>query len=473
MSIKFLNSKIHILNMTARMPFKYGITTLTSLPHLFLEIELDIDGVKSSGISADGLAPKWFTKNPQTSFQEDIEEMILVINKAVELSEEIQSAETVFDFWQQIYTKQEKWGKKEGLPSLLTSFGTSMVERAMISAFCKARQAPFHKSIKALGFKLSKIYPELSDSLIDQTLPQAPKNNLEIRHTVGLADYLSEEKIPSEEKVNDGLPQSFNENIKAYGIQKLKIKVFGDLEKDIPRLRKISAIMDSLEKDFKFSLDGNEFFKSAEQFKSYWLKLTAEGSIKSLLNKLLFVEQPIHRGFALNKESGECFLKWPDRPKIIIDESDGDLKSAQKALELGYSGTSHKNCKGIFKSIANACLVKKHAGILSAEDLCNVGPVALLQDLAVVSALGISHVERNGHQYMQGLSMFPNDIQQMVLNSHADLYKTHNSYPTVNINNGLIDIESLNNAPLGLKGDIDTSNFTPLESWQYTDLNLS
>jgi len=92
---------------------------------------------------------------------------------------------------------------------------------------------------------------------------------------------------------------------------------------------------------------------------------------------------------------------WPDRPRLIIDESDGALGDLPRALALGYAGTSHKNCKGIVKGIANACLLEKRRRsgervVLTGEDLCNLGPVALLQDLAMTALLGIEHVERNG-----------------------------------------------------------------------------
>ena len=40
--------------------------------------------------------------------------------------------------------------------------------------------------------------------------------------------------------------------------------------------------------------------------------------------------------------------------------------------------------------------------ILSSEDLCSVGPVAMIQDLTVAANLGITHAERNGHHYFAG-----------------------------------------------------------------------
>ena len=63
--------------------------------------------------------------------------------------------------------------------------------------------------------------------------------------------------------------------------------------------------------------------------------------------------------------------------------------------------------------------------VLTGEDLCNLGPVALLQDLAMMALLGIEHVERNGHHYYRGLSMWPADWQDAVLAAHADIYTRH------------------------------------------------
>jgi cyclopropane fatty-acyl-phospholipid synthase-like methyltransferase len=58
---------------------------------------------------------------------------------------------------------------------------------------------------------------------------------------------------------------------------------------------------------------------------------------------------------------------------------------------------------------------------MSGEDLCNVGPVALLQDLVVQAALGVTSVERNGHHYFKGLSAWPAAVQAHVLKEHGDV----------------------------------------------------
>ena len=65
MPIRLLDFDLHILNMHNRMPFRYGIVTMTALPHLFLQARVDVDGKQADGIAAEGLAPKWFTKVPR------------------------------------------------------------------------------------------------------------------------------------------------------------------------------------------------------------------------------------------------------------------------------------------------------------------------------------------------------------------------------------------------------------------------
>ena len=163
---------------------------------------------------------------------------------------------------------------------------------------------------------------------------------------------------------------------------------------------------------------------------------------------------------------------------MIIDESDGALDSSRRALECGYVGTSHKNCKGVFKGIANACLMAKRGAesgkkhILSSEELANVGPVALTQDLAVLATLGIDHCERNGHHYFAGLSMFPQDVQDQITQTHGSLYRPTNGFPALSVSDGSLDISSVVDAPFGYAIDLDTTRYTPLDQWSSDSLEL-
>jgi hypothetical protein len=482
MTITLQQVDLHILNMRTRIPFKYGIATMTALPHIFIRVKLEVDGQARFGVVADHLPPKWFTKNPNTAFAEDINEMLLVIRSACELGQDLPPVETVFDLWREIYGLQAAWAMDEGYPPLLWGFGVSLVERAMIDAFCRATGIPFPKAVyeNHLGIQLGELHPELADFRPDDFLPEQSSPSLIARHTVGLGDPLTEADIPPEERLDDGLPQSLEACIKAYGLTHFKLKLCGDAAQDIVRLKQIASVIAANRvDDYAFTLDGNEQYTDVAPFKDLWLNLTGDDTLAPFMSRLLFVEQPLHRDVALSETTKEALLAWGDRPPIIIDESDDEIDSLPIALESGYVGTSHKNCKGIFKGIANACLIahRRHldlAGtyIISGEDLSNVGPVALLQDSTVMATLGISHAERNSHYYFAGLSMFPEAIQEAVLEHHSDLYHRHpRGFPTLTIEGGKIAIGSLLEAPFGLAIDFDPTIFTPLDDWDVASLD--
>jgi hypothetical protein len=218
------------------------------------------------------------------------------------------------------------------------------------------------------------------------------------------------------------------------------------------------------------TVDGNESYREVAPFRAHWEELSADPVIARLLRGLLFVEQPLHRDVALTPETGAALREWTSRPPIIIDESEGDLHALPIALDGGYAGTSHKNCKGVIRGLANAALIAQRrraesgrAFHLSGEDLTNLGPVAMLQDLAVAATLGITHVERNGHHYFTGLSQFPASVQRATIEHHGDLYRRHErGFPTVRVEQGRVSARSVAAAPFGSCVSIDPADFTPL-----------
>lgn len=445
---------------------------MTSLPHVFLCVEVDFSGKIVKGISSEGLPPKWFTKNPDTTFEEDLPEMITVLSTALDFSKKIR-ADTIFEFWVELYEVQERWAKEENIPPLLAHLGSSLVERALIDAFCRASKKSFHEVLRKndLGVRLGYFYDELKGSQPADWLPDKPLNQIIARHTVGLGDPLLGSEITKKDRCQDGLPQALDEVIDEYNITHFKIKICGEIETDLPRLESIATLLKSKIEDFKFTLDGNEQFSSISEFQVHWEKLKENALLNSFLNEdnLLFVEQPLHRDFALNDDVSRDIHQWDLCPSMIIDESDGEISSLQRALDLGYRGTSHKNCKGVFKGIANACKIqfnrqtKDGEWIISGEDLANVGPVALLNDLSVMSSLGINHVERNGHHYFAGLSVYPKDLQEKICLAHPDLYSFGQlDFPSLIINNGLISLDSLTRSAFGCGLEFDEENVKKL-----------
>jgi hypothetical protein len=422
------------------------------------------------------LPPKWFTKIPEKPLDAEIHEMLAVIEHA--LSGAIgMSGASVFDIWQAVYSQQSTWGRERRLPSLLFQFGTTLVERALIEAYCKAAEASFAACIRdgRLGVRLETFDTRLAGFTAKELLPAEPQGRVIARHTVGMADALEESDILEAERLADGLPQSLAACIERYGLVHFKLKVSGNLEVDVERLARIKAVLERhVRGNFRFTLDGNESFQSLDAFRDYWETLTSASPLAGFFDDLMFVEQPFHRHMALDAAKLERLAAWRARPTLIIDESDADLDSLPRALALGYHGTSHKNCKGVFKGVANACLLRLLSGqlhverlVMSGEDLANIGPVALLQDLAVVASLGVRSVERNGHHYFAGLSAFSQSVQTSILKQHADLYElSPQGWPTLRIAGGELALRSVVSAPLGVGFEIDTGELTPVGAWK-------
>ena len=481
MSLKIVSTGLRLHNMRLRMPFRFGIVTLTECPYAMLQVEMEIDGRRAFGLSADVLPNKWFTKDPSTTYRDDITDMLKIIAGACDIARAAGKFDSLFDLWERVYQAQLAWAGGWGYAPLLAGFGASLVERAAIDAFCRDAGAPFSTVLRdnRLGLRLGRMLPELSGADPADLLAPAPLRQITARHTVGLTDPLGDGDIAVTDRVNDGLPQSLEACIAAYGLTHFKVKLWGEAAKDIARLRDIARMLTiSVRGPCAFTLDGNENFHSVGAFRAFWTEMAADPALADFLQALIFVEQPLHRAVALDEPARRELSDWKDRPPIIIDESDSTLSTPHAAIEMGYAGTSHKNCKGVFKGVASACLLehrrrrdRSRPYILSAEDLTNVGPIALPQDLCVVSSLGIVHAERNGHHYFKGLTMFPPAVQEAMLAAHPDLYRRHaDGYATARIESGTLRVDSVIGRGFGIGAPIDVDAFTPASQWTFESL---
>jgi hypothetical protein len=90
----------------------------------------------------------------------------------------------------------------------------------------------------------------------------------------------------------------------------------------------------------------------------------------------------------------------------------------------------------------------------------------LLQDLAVVANLGITHSERNGHHYFRGLSMFPAELQEATVRAHPDLYRMHSEgFATLRVEAGRLQVGSVVDSCFGSAVAFDAAFAVPLDEW--------
>jgi len=458
MSIRLLECRLRGALVETRVPFRFGIAEITEMAHVVLFATMEVDGRRQTGVAADNLAPKWFTKNPATSYRDDALEMIDVIESACSIGLRSGSHRSVFDLWHSVYSEQVDEGDSQ-IPPLLASFGVSLVERAAIDGYCRAQNVSFRDAVRAntLGIRLGTLHTELTDRSPAELLPPLPLSRIVIRHTVGLGDSLvagdGAGAVP-----HDNLPSTLGEWIQRDGLRRFKVKVSGERRADLERLGRIGSVLETAAGDYRLTIDGNEQFADVTALQSFWEDAIASAGMAQLHHRIDYVEQPLPRELALSADTFAELEAWPGRPRLIIDESDDSLDAVSRAIDAGYDGGAFKSSKGVFKGIGNACLIAQARRanparrlIYSAEDSSTIPPIGLLADLAVIATLGIEEPERNGHHYFRGLARLPQRVEEETVRHHGDLFSLgRDGRAMLRIEDGEIAVDSVIAAPFGV-----------------------
>jgi hypothetical protein len=446
--VKFSISEISLYEreVRLRLPFRFGVVTLTEAPQAFVRARIRLaNGKEAQGGAAELLAPKWFDKDPTLANEENFEQL----RASLRLAREAYLAggeNTAFGHSIEIYGPQIAIAATQGLNSLVACYGPALIDRAVLDALCRALGMSFYSALQknvpamtAPGWQADLMAFDMDGFLAGLK----PRSAIAARHTVGLLDPLT----ASEKKLDDGLPETLEEVIERYRHRWFKLKVSGERRADIERLSAIAAVLDERIGDpYRATLDGNEQFSDVEEVMALWSAIQREPALRRLASSIVYIEQPIRRGHAL---AGDIAALAEAKP-VIIDESDDSLEAFPRARRLGYSGVSSKTCKGIYKSILNAARCRmwnieegRDRYFMSGEDLTLQPGLALQQDLALVSLLGLSHVERNGHHYVNGMAGLPQAEQQNFLEAHKDLYERSHGAVRLRISGGMLDIKSL------------------------------
>ena len=433
-----------------RLPFRFGVVTLTEAPQAFVRARIALeDGREAWGAAAEMLAPKWFDKNPALTNAQNAEQLRDSLRVARALYTDGALLRTAFGHFADTYQAQRVECGTRALNPLVAAFGPALLDRAVLDALGRLHGVSFYEAIGAnlAGLAPATLAPDLAGLDVDAFLRSLrPGDTLHARHTVGLVDPITAIDQPPGSRLDDGLPETLEEVVAAYGHTYFKLKVGGDVGADVSRLTAIARVLDRLTEPYHVTLDGNEQYESVEAALALWRAMAAVPALHRLTDSILFIEQPIARTRALAADVGGLGAARP----VIIDESDAGLDAFVEARARGYRGVSSKSCKGVYKSLINAgrcALWNREAGretfFMSAEDLTTQAGLALQQDLALVSLLGLGHVERNGHHYVRGLAALPAAEQAAWLAAHPDLYARDGHLVRLRIARGRLAVGSL------------------------------
>lgn len=440
--IRVRKAQIYLRPVRTRMPFKYGKAVVTEEPIAHLRVSAEVDGRFADGVSAAALPPLWFDKDPAKTHADNIADLLRSLRGAVEAYAGAKAA-TPYALHRACEGEARKRLKDQN--DLSAGFGVALMDAALIDALCRATRTTFHEALRAdlLGFGPLE-------------LPERPLDRIFVRHTVGMADPITAGDVAA--PLNDGLPETLEEVQRVYGVRYYKVKISGDADASLERLRRIASV---LRGDYQVTLDGNEQFHAMEEAAAFVRRMSADPALKEFWAKTLWIEQPVERSRALAEDVHEA-LEEIDRVKpVIIDESDGTDDAVDRALALGYRGISAKNCKGVYRTLHSHRRTREACAVLSSEDLMNIPVVPLHQDLAVAAALGIGHSERNGHHYIRAFEYFSPGEREATLRDFPSLYRTLPSgLGAVRVENGAMSVVEINRAPFGVLEEPDWSHLT-------------
>jgi hypothetical protein len=432
-----------------RLPFRFGVITVTEATQAAIRAKVAFsDGRVAEGVAAETLAAKWFDKTPGLSDAQNLEQLRQALDLAMRLYM-ARGWSTAFGLFAGTYRDQLAGGAALGLDPLVASYGPALIDRAVLDALGRARKLSFAGMIRANlpGIEVTELTPDLQGFDLPGFLKGLkPGDEIDLRHTVGLVDPIAASDQEPGQRVDDGLPETLEEVARFYRGRYYKLKVGGDIKADLDRLTRIAQVLDREIGGYKATLDGNEQYDGVEGIAELWRRMEETPALKNLVGSILFIEQPIKRAVALSRPVDALAKRKP----LIIDESDGELGSFPEAVRLGYEGVSSKNCKGFYKSILNAARVAlMNAGpgagryFMSGEDLTTWAGACVQQDLALVSLLGIAHVERNGHHFIDGMCFAPPGEQQGFARAHPDLYVMERGPARLRIARGRLSLKSL------------------------------
>jgi hypothetical protein len=462
--LRLISAEVFERPVRLRLPFRFGVVTLTEAPQAFVRAQVLIDGRTVEGVSAELLVPKWFDKSPGLSNADNFNQ--LRASLALARQHLLAASEnTACGLTAHVEEQHHAACAAQGLNGLVASFGLGLMERAIIDALGRAEQASVFALVRANRIGLTTTTtPDLSGFDIDGFLASLkPARSIYVRHTVGLVDALT--RAETGERLDDGLPESLEEVIATYGHHHFKLKVSGAIDADLDRLGRIAAVLDAGTDSYSATLDGNEQYEHVDAIHALWRRIGETPALARLKSSILFIEQPIARSKAL----AEPVHTLAREIAVEVDESDADIGVFPRARVLGYRGISAKSCKGFSRALLNRARVARWNAeegatryFMSAEDLTTQGGVAVQQDLALATLIGATHIERNGHHYVDGMAGAPQAEQDAFLAAHGDLYaRAPNGRARLAIRDGAVSLVSLDTPGLGVAVQPDWTAMQP------------
>jgi L-alanine-DL-glutamate epimerase-like enolase superfamily enzyme len=289
------------------------------------------------------------------------------------------------------------------IPKLCTLVVASAFDAALHDAYGKAFGKSCYETYGPafMSRDLSvDLGPQFKGEYLDRYVPAAPQQTMPVFHSIGASDPLEAGDV--KKRLDDGLPNTFEEWIPRDGLIRFKVKLNGgNLEADFERVvRSDRIIQRSLPArgvtDWKYCLDFNEGCPNVDYLLEFLRRIRE--ATPSGFDRVLYIEQPTARD--LQKGRANVMHAAAKLRPVVIDESLTDLESLLLSREMGYTGVALKACKGQSHAMLMAAAAQKFRMFLCVQDLTCPG-ASLIHSAGIAARVpGNAGIEANARQFV-------------------------------------------------------------------------
>jgi len=291
----------------------------------------------------------------------------------------------------------------EPIPKLCTRVAISPFDAAVHDAFGKLHGVSSYQTYGRdfMSYDISHyLGSEFKGEWLDQYVSTTPKPRMPLYHLIGAVDPIEEKDI--QKRIDDGLPETLPEWIKANGLTNMKIKLNGsDVAWDIERVLRVDRVAPETQRargasQWVYSLDFNERCPNV----AYLLDFLAQIRTKSpdAFARIQYVEQPTARD--LKADRGNVMHEAAKLKPVVIDESLTDYETLMLARDMGYSGAALKTCKGQTHALLLGAAVQHHKLFCCVQDLTCPGASFVHSAGLAAHVKTVAAIEGNSRQYV-------------------------------------------------------------------------
>lgn len=402
---------IEIQQFQYRTPMKFGGRVVESVD--LLNVQIAAEDKKGSSAVGFGSMPLGNTWGWPSQICDSVQTLAAMRALAHEIQEDLggldhtgHPLEIGHEFLAELATSADRVRQKleipESIPKLAQLVVFSPFDAAIHDAYGRILGRNSYQCLGSefanqdLGHYLSS---EFQGEYLDQYVRQNVSPQMPLYHLVGALDPLTDSEIQT--RLDDGLPETLGEWIKADGLTHLKIKLNGeDVDWDVQRVLSIDQVTAETQnglgvQDWFYSTDFNEKCENVEYVLEFLKRI--ESKSKACYDRIQYIEQPTHRD--LKSHPDNLMHQAAKLKPVVIDESLVDFESLLIARDQGYSGVALKACKGQSEALLMGAAAQKFNMFLCVQDLTCVGRSFLHSASLAAWVPTVSAIEGNGRQY--------------------------------------------------------------------------